>query len=236
MGHSPQHEHTELNQCAFSSYLNVVATATTTGSGEFHLHVWDFENCKLNGTCVHPQARSGESYEVGALAMLSPKPFLLGSLSNGIIPIWSVLNCVCKLTLVPTTDVEDQWVDTESVLESASSVITITSLCVYNVEKNDDGEASQEQTVFASDEKGFVFAWKLTANVFPEKRVPSRRSSTFNPHRIVKTRLGGDEMTYYRVNARKAQSRNVRARAPSFHWKAHDDSIVHIESMANLSR
>lgn len=40
-------------------------------------------------------------------------------------------------------------------------------------------------------------------------------------------------MTYYRVNARKAQSRNVRARAPSFSWKAHDDNILNIEAVAH---
>ena len=158
------HDHTELNQVAFSSYLNVIATATTTGTAEYHLHLWDYENCTLIGTCVHPQARSGESYEVSALALLQPKPFLLGGLSSGIIPIWSILDCSCKLVLVPSTESKNEWLDGGVRGNSA----TITSLCVINLEdpfKGEDDDSDQEfttQLVFASDDKGLIICWTLT--------------------------------------------------------------------------
>ncbi|GMH79149.1 hypothetical protein TL16_g08051 [Triparma laevis f. inornata] len=232
---SSTHDHTELNQVAFSSYLNIIATATTTGTAEYHLHLWDYENCTLIGTCVHPQARSGESYEVSALGLLQPKPFLLGGLSAGIIPIWSILDCSCKLVLVPTTDRKNEWLEAGAKGNSA----TITSICVINLEDPFKGEVEEEeeedfttQLVFASDDKGLIFCWTLSEDVFCEKKVECRRRANFNPHKFVHTLLGGDEMTHYRRQARRAQSRGgIRSRAPSMFWKAHDDTISKISAV-----
>ena len=97
----------ELLKCCFSTHLNLIATATTSGLVEHHLHVWDYETCELIGTCVEPNAKPGKSLEVLAMEFLSPLPILVGAVSSGVIHAWLVPSCVTQFTLVPSK--EEKW-------------------------------------------------------------------------------------------------------------------------------
>jgi hypothetical protein len=161
-----QEAHTELTHAVFSRHLNIVATATTTGSGEHHCHVWDYETCGLVGTCIHPNALPGESHEVNALCLLSPLPYLLGAMNTGYLYMWQLPNCICDLSFVPVECVEgdavcDRWCSGLDEAESLRSKALITDICVVTV--GDSGAVSRfhesderenvEQVVYASDEK-----------------------------------------------------------------------------------
>ena len=224
LGKEEAQSFSELSCCTFSTHLNLMATGTTTGNGEHHLNIWDYEMCTLVGTCVHPYAKSGESFDVSALEFMCPKPFLVGSLSTGLVHVWEVPKAVCVVTLLPTC-VEagkgGRWVD-EIFAKINKPTNIITSICLCEVVEGGD------HIIFASDDKGFVFAWVITQDIVAGGPVTSRRRATFNPHRVVNPVVGGDELTHSRRLARSCQSKNLRTRTPSYFWRAHDEMISKI--------
>ena len=216
--------------------MNVIATATTTGSGEHHCHVWDYETCTLVGTCVHPNALPGEAYEVSALATMSPRPYLLGAMNTGFVYIWVLPTCVCKMSLVPAEGVNGRWCNSMDEAEKIRSKTTISSICVVNLDSDENVLLHDSETnvktimVFVSDEKGVMFCWRMDESDFDAGDVNRRRAS-FNPRRVVKSVVGGDELTHYRRIARSYQKRSVRIRTPSFSWKAHEDAITSVTAV-----
>ena len=225
----------ELSVCAFSTHLNLIATGTTTGNGEHHINLWDYEMCSLVGTCIHPNAKSGESFDVSALEFMSPKPYLVGSLSTGLVQIWEVPKAVCAVSLLPTCVQPEgsigeggSWVDDNFFHENKPTGI-VTSLCLCEVEEGGD------HIIFASDDKGFVYAWVVTEDIVAEGPISSKRRATFNPHRIVNTVVGGDELTHYRRISRSCQPRRIKMRTPSYFWRAHEEMISKISLVNNPS-
>ena len=221
----------------FSPHLNLIATFTTTGAGEHHCHVWDYETCALVGTCVHPKARSGESFEVNSLKFLS-KPFLIGAFTTGLIHVWAVPNCICNLSLLPSCTLPPaSWEDEKAASrqQHQGGAATITSMCVLETAPlpSDPRGEDPVNTVFASDEKGNVYCWRLTTDVLAGKACPSRRRSTFNPHRMVHVVVGGDELTHFRRIARSLQAKSSRIRTPCNSWRAHDEMIQSVRGIVH---
>ena len=236
----------EFSVFAFSTHLNLIATGATVGSGEHHFNLWDYETCSLLGTCVHPSTNIAERFDVIALEFMNPKPFLLGSFRGGLMHIWKVPDAICMLTLYPSFTDLDSWMDDSDLMPRNRAVAAdTTSFCVVNMSRNsssdrassrapaEEGEevsGDSPQMVFASDEKGFVFAWLLTKQLMASNNsTASRRRTTFNPHRMVKVAVWGDELMHYnRIALRSQSSRAVKVRTPSFFWKAHEESISKI--------
>ena len=230
-----------LNSC-FSTHLNLIATATTSGLVEHHLHVWDYETCELIGTCVEPNATPGKSLEVLDMEFLSPVPLLLGAVSSGVIHAWLVPSCVTQFTLLPSEDTFNCWTEYSGSVKLAEATITGLAVQIFkrsdlpsNVEllKAKSSEEANEMiyAVFASNEKGVVFAWYLTEKIMDIKNISSRRRSSFNPFRIVHNIIGVDELTTRRRISRSYQPRTVSERTPSTCWRAHSDSISNIASV-----
>lgn len=189
-----------------SDHLSLIATGSSCGS----IAIWDFENSKLEGTCI------GHTKAVSTLSFLDPYPLLVSCSLDGNMLIWGVRPCelrykyICLARFINFSFDEDKKEEAETGIAKMFTRLNVTTKIEPEVaqakenqqllktlfkkdtlQQNDNYETTDEPEryiyAYIGDEKGLVKTWDLTSVItnYHIKAAKAHREAklSFNPKR-----------------------------------------------------